>query len=191
MSLTDSNGLRHMDIALDPTSFGRAVLVDEKGGVTLWTERKVERSERLVPEMISKQVRPPVTEEGDTFFRIAWGSKPDTALVMSRTEIVTLDLEGDLPPETLLTLRGDGRMFTSIDKTAAARGAEFTVVATTYEVIWLDESVSERPVLSWNHDYGGGHVHDLEVTYLKNDDEGKPKSSAILTVRLHLAIFPF
>lgn len=152
------------------------MIVDERGGVTLWYEEKVERVEKLVSVPKTKVIREPITTDRDTFFRIAWGARPDTALVMSRTELIVLDLETG-SSEILLTLQGDGRMFTSIEQTAAERKATYTVVSTTYEVIWLDEDVLERPVLSWTHDYGGGKVRDLEVTYMKH---GKDGESALL-----------
>lgn len=37
-SLTE--GRRHVDVALDPLSWGRAAIVDEGGGVWLWWEEK-------------------------------------------------------------------------------------------------------------------------------------------------------
>lgn len=92
---------------------------------------------------------------------------------MSRVNLVLLDLEGHSPPETLLELQGDGRMFTSIDKTALERQVTYTAMATTYEVLWVDELSSGTPVLSWTHDYGGGKVKDLEVTTIYVGDQGE------------------
>ena len=160
---SDTAGRHHVDIALDPTSFGRALIVDECGGVWLWTESKVEVAERLSHSAHLRRIRQAVTTTRDSFFRVAWGTRPGTAVVMSRTELVLLDLEGDSPPETLLELHGDGRMFTSLDKTALERQASYSTLTTTYEVIWVDELAPGSPVLSWTHDYGGGNVKDLEV----------------------------
>jgi hypothetical protein len=169
----DTAGLHHVDVVLDPTACGRALVVDECGGVWLWEVGKVEKSERLVNTVKLAQIRQAVTTTRDSFFRVAWGTRPGTALVMSRTELVLLDLEGDQPPETLLVLRGDGRMFTSLEKTALERRATYTTVVTTYEVMWVDEYSSGAPMMSWTHDYGGGNVKDLEVTSVLVAEQGE------------------
>ena len=168
----DTAGLHHVDVALDPTTFGRALVVDECGGVWLWTEGKVEKSERVVRSPRLVQLRRAITTTRDSFFRVGWGTRPGTALVMSRTELVLLDIEGGHPPETLLKLHGNGRMFTSLEKSALERHATYTTVTTTYEVMWVDEFSSGAPVLSWTHDYGGGKVKNLEVTVVKVGEQG-------------------
>jgi hypothetical protein len=48
---TDTEGRRHVDMALDQTSWSRALVVDEGGGVWLWWEEKVEIKERLLKTM--------------------------------------------------------------------------------------------------------------------------------------------
>jgi len=48
---TDTEGRRHVDMALDQTSWSKALVVDEGGGVWLWWEEKVEIKERLVKTM--------------------------------------------------------------------------------------------------------------------------------------------
>ena len=48
---TDTEGRRHVDATLDQTSWSKALIVDEGGGVWLWWEEKVEVSERLVKTM--------------------------------------------------------------------------------------------------------------------------------------------
>jgi len=51
LSHTDTEGRRHVDVALDQTSWSRALIVDEGGGVWLWWEEKTEVKERLVKTM--------------------------------------------------------------------------------------------------------------------------------------------
>jgi len=48
---TDTEGRRHVDAALDQTSWSRTLVVDEGGGAWLWWEEKVEIKERLVKTM--------------------------------------------------------------------------------------------------------------------------------------------
>jgi hypothetical protein len=48
---TDTESRRHVDMALDQTSWSRALIVDEGGGVWLWWEEKVEVKERLAKTM--------------------------------------------------------------------------------------------------------------------------------------------
>ncbi len=39
---------RHVDVALDPLNWSRALIIDECGGVWLWWENRVEAQERLI-----------------------------------------------------------------------------------------------------------------------------------------------
>lgn len=48
---TDTEGRRHVDMALDQTSWSKALIVDEGSGVWLWWEEKTEVKERLVKTM--------------------------------------------------------------------------------------------------------------------------------------------
>ena len=47
LTTVETEGRRHMDVALDPIEWSRALVVDESGGLWLWYEIKVERQERL------------------------------------------------------------------------------------------------------------------------------------------------
>ena len=47
LTYDDTGGRRHIDVALDPTHWGRALVVDEGGGVWLWFEEKIEQLERV------------------------------------------------------------------------------------------------------------------------------------------------
>ena len=51
LNQTDTEGRRHVDMALDQTSWSRALIVDEGGGIWLWWEEKVDIKERLVKTM--------------------------------------------------------------------------------------------------------------------------------------------
>lgn len=51
LSHTDTEGRRHVDVALDQTSWSKALIVDEGGGVWLWWEEKLEIRERLSKTM--------------------------------------------------------------------------------------------------------------------------------------------
>lgn len=109
-------------------------------------------------------MRDPVSGERDQFFRVAFGTRPGTAVVLSSKKISVIDTANPNHPEmTLLESTGQGRIFTSLDKTAAARGATYTCVCTTYEMLWIDGCNVGPPILAWRHDYGGGRVRDLEV----------------------------
>lgn len=43
----ETEGRRHVDCAIDPTCWSRALIVDEGGGLWLWWEEKEEYRERL------------------------------------------------------------------------------------------------------------------------------------------------
>lgn len=51
LSQVDTEGRRHVDMVLDQTSWSKALIVDEGGGVWLWWEEKTEIRERLVKTM--------------------------------------------------------------------------------------------------------------------------------------------
>ena len=102
------------------------------------------------------------------------GTRPATALVMSTTTISVLDIEDTSRPEVvLLELKGQNRKFVSLDKTAASRGANYTCLCTTFELMWIDECRIGPPILSWRHNYGDGKIRDLEVTNVEYKGGGK------------------
>jgi hypothetical protein len=51
LSYTATEGRRHVDAVLDETTWSKALIVDEGGGVWLWYEEKVEVRERLIKTM--------------------------------------------------------------------------------------------------------------------------------------------
>jgi hypothetical protein len=51
LSHVETEGRRHVDMNLDQTTWSRALIVDEGGGVWLWWEEKVEIRDRLVKTM--------------------------------------------------------------------------------------------------------------------------------------------
>ncbi len=94
---------------------------------------------------------------------------------MSTRTVSLIDLEDPTHPESiLLEVSGQDRMFTSLEKTAAARGATYTCICTTYEVMSIDECKIGFPVLNWRHDYEGGKMRDLEVTVVQTEVGGMP-----------------
>nr|XP_019048403.1 hypothetical protein I302_02174 [Kwoniella bestiolae CBS 10118]OCF27333.1 hypothetical protein I302_02174 [Kwoniella bestiolae CBS 10118] len=155
LSYEDTEGRRHVDVALDPKIWSRVLVVDDCGGVWLWWEEKDNRNGRIEKSWNLRKIRDKITDERHEFFRIAFGTKPDTAMVISLREAVLIDLnDPNHPSTTLLTLQGRDRQFTSIDKTALQRRSQHTVLSTNHEVIWINESKPGAPVMSWKHDYG-------------------------------------
>lgn len=51
LTMDQTEGRRHVDMALDETSWSKALLVDEGGGVWLWQEEKVEVRQRVTKVM--------------------------------------------------------------------------------------------------------------------------------------------
>ncbi|WWC85515.1 uncharacterized protein L201_000379 [Kwoniella dendrophila CBS 6074] len=162
LSYEDTEGRRHVDVAIDPTLWSRILIIDESGGVWLWWEEKENRNSRIEKAWNLRKVRNRITEDRHQFFRIAFGAKPGTALTVSSKEAVIIDLDDPAHPSTtLLSLRGKDRQFASIDKTALQRGSQHTVLSTNYEVMWIDEGKPGSPIMSWKHDFGS--CADLEV----------------------------
>lgn len=167
----DTAGLRHVDIALDPHAPGRALIVDECGGVWLWSESRIRTgNHRFESRMNVERVRQAVVTKRNSFFRIAWSILPGHAAILSRRSMVLLNLETG-SEKTILDVQGKDRVFTSLDKTAVERGACYTAAATTYEVIWVDEHAG-RPVVSWAHEYRAGMLLDLQIVAVNGADEG-------------------
>ena len=173
LHISQTGNRRHVDAALDPHSWSRALIVDECGGVWLWYEDKVQIAERLQKHVQVRQIRQPVTKLRDQFFRVAFGTRPGTAIVMSRRSITVLDIEQDTPATLLIELHGRGRVFTDLEKTVAERGATYTIACTTSEVMWIDQLKGGAPVLSWSHDYGSGSIKDLTLILIKRRGIGE------------------
>lgn len=51
LSIEQTEGRRHVDMALDATSWSRALVVDEGGGLWLWQEEKVDVRQRVTKVM--------------------------------------------------------------------------------------------------------------------------------------------
>ncbi|WVF66371.1 hypothetical protein IAT40_001111 [Kwoniella sp. CBS 6097] len=163
LSYEDTENRRHVDVALDATVWSRVLVVDEGGGVWLWWEEK--ESKNGQPEKVwnLRKVKSAVTQEKHQFFRIAFGTKPGTALVVSSKEAVLIDIDDpEHPATTLFTLGSKDRFFTSLEKTALERNVTHTVVCTNREVMWVDANSASNPVMSWKHDYGS-NLRDLEA----------------------------
>ena len=170
LSCSDTGGRRHVDIALDTSTWCRALLVDDSGAVWLRWEERSEFAEKITVRYRTRQIRPPVGGGGD-WYSIAFGTRPGVAIVASRKDLTTLDLENqDSGPQKLLSL--EGRTITCMEKTAQARGATYTVVCTTREVMLVDDLRVGPPVLSVAHDYGSGDIKDLVVTVVCSEDHG-------------------
>ncbi|WOO82838.1 uncharacterized protein LOC62_04G006322 [Vanrija pseudolonga] len=134
------------------------------------------------------KLRGPVEAGDDGFFRVAFGARAGTLLVLSRRSLDVMDLESEasLPRvSNIMTLSEKSQLFTSIDKSVALRGAAFTCVATTREVIWIDEHQVGPPIFRWIHDYGANKVKDLEITvYSTNLDDSDNGPSSWETIIL-------
>lgn len=165
-----TEGRRHVDVALDPLSYGRAVIADEGGGVWLWWEEKsavegrlVKTTKLCVPPSLyeltgSAKLRGAVSNANSSFYRVAFGIHPNTILVMSRTTVVVLDAEVGLQhlaeahtysyqlsntpnrSTLLLSLPGSSEVLTALDRTAPLRNGPFTYVCTSKQVLWVDPS---------------------------------------------------
>ena len=175
---SDTAGLRHVDLALDAHTPGKALVVDECGGLWLWTETRVRTgNHRFESRMNVVRVRQAVTAKRNSFFRIAWSIVPGHAVILSRRELILLNLETGTE-KTILAVQGRDRVFTSLDKTAVERGACYTAAATTYEVIWADEHAAGT-VMSWAHEHQSGTLRDLEVAAVDGADEGTSGCSSV------------
>nr|XP_018266353.1 uncharacterized protein I303_00328 [Kwoniella dejecticola CBS 10117]OBR88511.1 hypothetical protein I303_00328 [Kwoniella dejecticola CBS 10117] len=162
LSYSDTEGRRHVDVALDPVIWSRVLVVDESGGVWLWWEEKENRSGRIEKAWNLRKIRSKNTDEKHQFYRIAFGSKPGTALVVSSREAIVIDLDDPQHhTTTLFSLQSGDRYITSLEKTALQRKSPYTTICTNHEVMWIDESKPGRPMLSWKHDYG--NLTDLEI----------------------------
>ncbi|WVQ93987.1 hypothetical protein IAU59_001065 [Kwoniella sp. CBS 9459] len=163
LSYEDTEGRRHVDVALDSTVWSRVLIVDEGGGVWLWWEEKETRNGQPEKVWNLRKVRSAVTQEKHQFFRVAFGTKPGTALVLSSKEATLIDIDDPEHPITsLIILGGKERFFTSLEKTALERNVNHTVACTNREVMWIDTNLASNPVMSWRHDYGS-NLLDLEV----------------------------
>jgi hypothetical protein len=75
-----------MDIALHPKEFGRVAVVDDQGAVWIWRVTKTGEHDLQL-------VRPAKSVKRGGFYRISWGTRPETLVVLSAGEMVAIDLE--------------------------------------------------------------------------------------------------
>jgi hypothetical protein len=103
--------------------------------------------------------------------------------------ILHADRQNPTAPEmVIISISGEGRRFTSLDKSSLARRASFTCAATTHEVIWVDELKGGSPVVSWRHDFGGGLRQDLRLNVVQTSTTGESTSVFFLLMaycRIH------
>ncbi|KAL1408913.1 hypothetical protein Q8F55_005727 [Vanrija albida] len=90
---SSTEGRCHVDVALDPLSWGKAAIVDEGGAVWLWSEQRETINGRVQRTYKVVKLRDSVAQAGDGFFRVAFGVRPGTVLVLSRRTLDMLDLE--------------------------------------------------------------------------------------------------
>lgn len=125
----------------------------------------------------SFRVRNPVSD-GD-FYRVSFGARSDTVLVLSRSKLAVIDFSvcqmcspfSFLTPQSsfsepqceILLCLDDGSQFTALDRDAAARNSGFTCLSTTRQLIWFNELHPEDRLLRWDHDFGGGGATDITV----------------------------
>ncbi|WVQ85167.1 hypothetical protein IAT38_007332 [Cryptococcus sp. DSM 104549] len=172
LSYEDTENRRHVDVALDPEVWSRVLVVDEGGGVWMWWDEKETKGRTVNKVMNLRKIRDKVTEDRNQFFRVAFGTRPGTALVVSSSEAVVIDIDDPAHPTTsLMSLRGQGRSFVSLEKTALQRNSGHTVLITTHEVIWVNEIGRGVPALSWKHNMGGA-AHDLDAALVPSLGKG-------------------
>ncbi|ODN83799.1 hypothetical protein L198_07695 [Cryptococcus wingfieldii CBS 7118] len=175
LSYVDTESRKHINIALDAEIWSRALVVDEGGGVWLWWEEKETKGGRLEKVMKLRKVREAVEEEeeeGERFWGVAFGTRPGTAIVVSAREATIIDIDDpDHPTRSLMTLNGPTRRFLGIERTAAARGSKWTVMCTTHEVFWIDETGKGVPSLGWKHGYEG--ADGMEIIVLPGVNKGE------------------
>ncbi|KLT43178.1 hypothetical protein CC85DRAFT_284735 [Cutaneotrichosporon oleaginosum] len=171
-----TEGRRHVDVALDPFHWGRAAVVDEGGGVWMWWEEKDRGNDRrLTHAMKLLKLRSPVSDPEDGFFRVAFGVRPDTLLILSRDSVVQIDTAQTLTSNhrsaTLLSLRDPTEKFSAIERTASLRGGVFTYVCTNKHVMWIDQhGGAQNPLLRWRHDMGGEQDETLQLVVISSRD---------------------
>lgn len=123
-----------------------------------------------------RKIRDKITDDRDQFFRISFGTQPGTALVLSSCEATLIDIDNlDHPATSLITLSGFTRRFTFLEKTALERGSRYTIICTTHEVFWLDETGKGVPALGFRHEYG---VTDMEAIVFPG--QGKDQMTTLL-----------
>nr|XP_019014207.1 uncharacterized protein I206_00289 [Kwoniella pini CBS 10737]OCF52988.1 hypothetical protein I206_00289 [Kwoniella pini CBS 10737] len=189
LSYEDTEGRRHVDVALDPTIWSRILVVDECGGVWLWWEEKDNRAGRIEKAWNLRKIRGKFSNAKDQFYRIAFGSKAGTALVVSSNELVVIDLDDPSHPSTsVLSLQGGDRQFISCDKTALQRKSHYTALCTNYEVIWVDESKMGTPIISWKHDLGLSS--DMEIGVIPGLTNKDSCTILYSSDQQHIMIFP-
>lgn len=172
-----------MDVALHHSVWGTSLIVDESGSVWLWRMDKIERGERSIDNFVTRKIYPGQRGKSGGFFRVTFGTREGTAILMSRTQIITIDYDRlDLAQDvveavgdTLVDLEGRGRFFTCLEKTAAERDASYIVACTSHEVMWLDELKMGIPRMSWSHHYGSGRILSHELAVVKRDAEGESR----------------
>lgn len=53
------------------------------------------------------------------------------------------------------------------------RQAAYTCLATTHEIIWIDELQTGPPAMSWKHDYGAGSIKEMDLTVIDSEHGGE------------------
>ncbi|BEJ01692.1 hypothetical protein CcaverHIS631_0603740 [Cutaneotrichosporon cavernicola] len=165
---------RHVDVAMDPYSWGRAAIVDEGGGVWLWWEEKELFNGRLAKVTKLVKLRSSVSDAKDDFFRVAFGVRPDTLLVLSRHSIVEIDTSpapiSNRRIITLFSLQDPSETFTAIGRSSSLRGGGIIYVCTTKHVLWIDPSGTQSPLMRWRHELGGEQDQDLRLVVVSSED---------------------
>jgi hypothetical protein len=62
--------------------------------------------------------------------------------------------------------------FTAIDKTAAARDAQFTCICSTKELMWITDTTNGAPDLRWSHHRGEKQSTDVDILVIPADQFG-------------------
>lgn len=142
------------------------------------------------------KLRSPIADTKEGFFRVAFGTRPDTVLLMSRYSVEELDADvstkcqdgaESTQPEakstrssTLVSLPTSAEMMTALDRTAPLRDSAFIYVCTTKHVLWIDQSASHSPVLRWRHELGGQTDPELQLVVVASPESSEPREDAVL-----------
>lgn len=106
---------------------------------------------------------------------------------MSRFLMLTPQSNLAVPRHEVLIQLEDGSQFTSIDKDASLRQADFRCLCTTRQLIWIDES-SRKESLRWDHDFGGGSATDIDLVAIPDLSSSEDDAAAEVVMLSSLSV---
>ncbi|GHJ88229.1 hypothetical protein NliqN6_4631 [Naganishia liquefaciens] len=167
LSIVDTDGLdgaQAVDVCMHPTHFQQCLIATDTGTLYRWSMvRRASYPEGYIHEgKLSRIFTIPDSTRFDVaprFYRAVWGTREGTVIFLNANHLWFLDLQN--PAQLVLNLIDMSRttsLFTSIDRTANAREAEYMVLSTTEMVMWLDAH-DGQVALSWMHGRKGENLH--------------------------------